>query len=209
MLAAMGCDVLCLDGTGRPLGFVPWHRAVALLLLSRAQLLEAADNAFLCSQRLAIPYPLVVQATAIAPYRSFVYDLPQRPMVLARDGFRCQYCNTAVSPRSGTVDHLVPRAEFRRQGRPDSDADAWENVVTACHRCNNLKGDALPGRRWRARQVPRRPNFLELYWASFSYHPVQARYVSAWYQVPRERLPVKVPPLPVVREPGGRQVWPG
>jgi len=32
-----------------------------------------------------------------------------------------------------TLDHVIPRSK----GGPDS----WENLVTACHKCNGRKGD--------------------------------------------------------------------
>jgi 5-methylcytosine-specific restriction endonuclease McrA len=44
------------------------------------------------------------------------------------------YCGTAEGRM--TVDHIVPRL---RGGK-----DTWENLVCACHRCNNLKGDRTP-----------------------------------------------------------------
>ncbi len=55
-----------------------------------------------------------------------------RRNVLARDEYRCQYCGVRASPRDLTIDHVVPRS---RGGK-----HCWTNVVAACARCNDRKG---------------------------------------------------------------------
>jgi 5-methylcytosine-specific restriction endonuclease McrA len=57
-----------------------------------------------------------------------------RRNVLKRDGYRCQYCGTRRGPM--TTDHVVPRALGGR--------DRWDNLVCACIRCNNRKGNRTP-----------------------------------------------------------------
>ena len=56
-----------------------------------------------------------------------------RRAVLARDGYRCQYCG---STRHLTLDHVIPSS---RGG-----ATSWENVVTSCAPCNTHKAARLP-----------------------------------------------------------------
>ncbi len=51
-------------------------------------------------------------------------------------GRRCVYCASPLAPDGATLDHVLPLA---RGG-----AHAPGNVVTACARCNRLKGDLLP-----------------------------------------------------------------
>lgn len=56
--------------------------------------------------------------------------------VLARDNFRCRYCGRSV--QDGTtleIDHVL----CRKRGGQDISA----NYVTACHECNDGKGDYL------------------------------------------------------------------
>ena len=55
------------------------------------------------------------------------------PALFARDGQMCMYCGAET--QNLTRDHLVPRS---RGG-----ADAWENVVAACYKCNHRKGNRL------------------------------------------------------------------
>jgi 5-methylcytosine-specific restriction endonuclease McrA len=49
---------------------------------------------------------------------------------------RCVYCATPLTPEFATLDHVLP---VSRGG-----THAPGNLVIACFRCNQLKGDALP-----------------------------------------------------------------
>jgi 5-methylcytosine-specific restriction endonuclease McrA len=55
---------------------------------------------------------------------------------MLRDTYTCQYCGDAPGHNHLTVDHVIPRS---RGGRHD-----WENLVTACMRCNQRKGSQTP-----------------------------------------------------------------
>ncbi|MGH8004239.1 MAG: HNH endonuclease, partial [Limisphaerales bacterium] len=72
-----------------------------------------------------------------------------RKNVIKRDGHACQYCGGAHGEM--TVDHVVPKIY--------GGADSWENLVCACTRCNNLKGDKTPEQAgFPLLRRPRRPN---------------------------------------------------
>ncbi|CDN16190.1 HNH endonuclease family protein [Richelia intracellularis] len=65
-----------------------------------------------------------------------------------RDGHTCQYCGYTGDEL--TIDHVVPRS---RGG-----GDSWENLVTACVRCNVKKGSRTPQEaHMLLRKPPRRP----------------------------------------------------
>jgi 5-methylcytosine-specific restriction endonuclease McrA len=97
-------------------------------------LIEATDGRFLHSVSMAMPFPSIVRLSVYVriPFKKIVLS---RKNILRRDGHRCQYCGRVDVPL--TVDHVIPRA---RGGE-----DSWENLVAACVRCNNKKGDRLPG----------------------------------------------------------------
>ena len=59
-----------------------------------------------------------------------------RQNLFERDGHRCQYCGESFSPKELNMDHVVPRD---RGGKT-----TWENIVTACIRCNSRKGNREP-----------------------------------------------------------------
>jgi 5-methylcytosine-specific restriction endonuclease McrA len=56
--------------------------------------------------------------------------------VWARDGFYCRYCHAAMGQVLMTVDHFVP---LEQGGANDT-----SNYLTACRRCNKLKGSRSP-----------------------------------------------------------------
>mgnify|MGYP001567388967 FL=1 len=53
-----------------------------------------------------------------------------------RDAYLCMYCGTRHSRRELTRDHITPVS----QGGDDH----WNNVVSACKRCNHHKGGRTP-----------------------------------------------------------------
>ncbi len=128
-------SVLVLNATYEPLSVVSMRRAVVLLLKEKAEIVEAAE-AELRSESFTMPMPLVIRLVYYVriPYR---VSLPlTRRTVLARDHYTCQYCGSQPSRKDLTVDHVVPRS---RGGHTH-----WENVVTACQRCNGRKGNRTP-----------------------------------------------------------------
>jgi 5-methylcytosine-specific restriction endonuclease McrA len=136
---------LVLNATFEPLGVVSSRRATVLVLTEKAVSVEDADDV-IHSVRYAIVVPAVVRLTRYVrvPYRAGV-PLTRRA-VFARDGGRCVYCGAAAT----SLDHVVPRS---RGG-----GHVWENVVSACARCNHLKGDRdIRSLGWRLRHAPREP----------------------------------------------------
>lgn len=66
-----------------------------------------------------------------------VYVPPlSNPALFARDAHLCLYCGTRFAARDLSRDHITP---ISRGG-----ADGWNNVVTACKRCNNHKAGRTP-----------------------------------------------------------------
>ena len=67
-----------------------------------------------------------------------------------RDRNRCQYTGRLLQPDQGSLDHVRPRS---RGGKA-----SWENLVWACKRVNQQKGDRLPEEAGlRLLSVPRAP----------------------------------------------------
>jgi 5-methylcytosine-specific restriction endonuclease McrA len=71
-----------------------------------------------------------------------------------RDLHACMYCSNTFGERELTRDHIVPKS---RGGR-----DIWTNVVSACRRCNQRKGNRTPEEaRMDILAVPYQPNYAE------------------------------------------------
>jgi len=137
---------LVLNATYEPLCVVPDRRAL-VLVLSRKAVAVADTGSVVHSVRRVVTVPAVVRLNR---YVKVVHRGPvplTRRAVFARDGGRCVYCTAPAT----SLDHVVPRS---RGG-----LHVWENVVSACHRCNRIKGDrTISDLGWRLRVVPRPPS---------------------------------------------------
>lgn len=59
-----------------------------------------------------------------------------RDNIFLRDDYTCQYCAKHFHSKELTLDHVFPVS--RGGGK------TWENLTTACHRCNHRKGNRTP-----------------------------------------------------------------
>jgi len=125
---ALDGAALVLNASYEPLCVVPGRRAVVLLLTAKAVAVAEGDGVVHAATT-QVGVPAVVRLTRYVrvPYRATVPLT--RKAVFARDGGRCVYCGAAAT----SLDHVVPRS----RGGPH----CWENVVSACSRCNHVKAD--------------------------------------------------------------------
>lgn len=96
-------------------------------------MIEKAHNKFIRSVNKTFEMPSVIKLCEYQriPYREV--DISKRNVFL-RDSGKCQYCGTSNGLL--TIDHIIPKS---RGG--DS---TWENLTTACFKCNNKKGNKTP-----------------------------------------------------------------
>ncbi len=122
--------VLNLDYT--PVTVCTVQRAFLLVFMKKAELIKANDSYSLRTVTANFPMPSVIKLGRYvsAPYKGVVLT---RENVFKRDGFTCQYCGTQ---KELTLDHLIPKA---RGGET-----SWNNLVTACKKCNSYKGNFTP-----------------------------------------------------------------
>lgn len=138
-------QALVLNATYEPLGVVTDRRALLLVLNQRAITVEESDTV-LHHAGGELTLPTVIRLTKFVriPYRHAV-PLSRRA-IFSRDGGRCAYCSATAT----SIDHVIPRS---RGGGHN-----WENVVSACHKCNHQKADrTLKEIGWRLRSLPREP----------------------------------------------------
>ncbi|MDA1191520.1 MAG: HNH endonuclease [Candidatus Poribacteria bacterium] len=130
----MSRSVLVLNASYEAIHICDVRRAVKMLVKGVASAEEASEHA-LASATNAMPIPYVIRL------RQYVH-IPHRPVkfsrrnVLIRDQHTCQYCQRPFQPGDLTLDHVQPRSK----GGPTN----WENVVSACRKCNHKKGDRTP-----------------------------------------------------------------
>jgi 5-methylcytosine-specific restriction endonuclease McrA len=130
----MSKQVLVLNAGYEPLSLVSVRRAIVLLLREKAELLEATQQMFTSANHV-IPVPLVIRLVHYVrlPHRRVPAT---RAAVMLRDAYTCQYCGDSPGRQNLTVDHVIPRSRGGRHG--------WENLATACKRCNQKKGSLTP-----------------------------------------------------------------
>jgi len=146
-------DSLLLNADFAPMGVVAWQRATSLVLEGKAQALETYEGLFVRSAHECLAWPAVVTLRDYVRIRRT--PGPTRRRVLARDGYRCQYCGCTPQRPGGvpdldalTIDHVVPRCQAS-DGRVLHHGErvhvsSWQNVVAACIPCNQRKADRTP-----------------------------------------------------------------
>jgi len=145
-------SVLVLNATYEPINVVSARRAVVLLIKEKAELVEAVDGA-IRSSRLQVSMPAVIRLVYYVRIPRLLKVPLSRRSILARDYHTCQYCGARPDRSDLTIDHVVPRS---RGGMT-----SWENVVTACRRCNTRKGSKTPAEAGMAlRATPERPRYV-------------------------------------------------
>lgn len=141
-------EVLVLNSNYEPLNVCNMRRAIALLLLGKADVLQLHERPILTSSGdFRGPSVLKMRYQVRRP-------MPQlrlsRHSILARDNYTCQYC---ASRNNLTIDHVVPRWA----GGPHT----WDNLVACCRRCNLKKGDKTPAQaHMKLAKKPKRPHFI-------------------------------------------------
>ncbi|KAK1297074.1 hypothetical protein QJS10_CPB15g02110 [Acorus calamus] len=125
---------LVLDISYRPVNVVCWRRAICLEFMEKADVLEYYDQTVSSPQgSYYIPAVLRIPHLLQVVKRRRVKHTLSRKSIFYRDLYTCQYCS---SRENLTVDHVLP---ISRGGEWK-----WENLVTACSRCNSRKGQKKP-----------------------------------------------------------------
>ena len=139
--------VLVLNLNYVPVNVCTVRRAIVLLTKGKAELLENHAGQLHTVSRF-IDAPSVIRLSYMVK-RPFLPRKLSKKEVFLRDKFTCQYCGKRVQDL--TLDHVIPR---RQHG-----AHTWENVVTACNRCNLYKAGRTPAEaKMRLGTIPRAPD---------------------------------------------------
>jgi 5-methylcytosine-specific restriction endonuclease McrA len=145
----MNDQVLVLNQNYEPLNVTNARRAVTLLYLGKAVVVEKDSKVFR-SPTVSFELPTVVRLAYYVKRPTPQLKLTRRS-IIARDAHRCQYCGKHA--KEVTIDHVIPRD---RAGKTD-----WKNLVCACIKCNNKKGNRTPQEAGMAlTRKPTRPRYV-------------------------------------------------
>jgi 5-methylcytosine-specific restriction endonuclease McrA len=146
----LSSKVLILNQNFEPISICNTKKAILLLFLGKAELIETKNGKLLHSPSREIPFPSIVRLCVFVhiPYKKIILS---RKNIIRRDGHRCQYCG--ASSGNLTIDHVLPRSL--------GGEDTWENLVTACVSCNNRKDNQSPEEaNLKLLRRPMRPNHI-------------------------------------------------
>ncbi len=140
-------QVLRTDTTGTPMEWVDYREAVRLY---HAGLVAYACGELLYRLRgginartgvrsvVAVNSIIATHGDTHAMMRSRRHWTPplNNTALYRRDGHLCLYCGNRFPARELSRDHVTPLSK--------NGADTWNNVVTACRRCNHHKAGRAP-----------------------------------------------------------------
>ncbi|XP_002961695.2 uncharacterized protein LOC9662507 [Selaginella moellendorffii] len=143
---------LVLDLSYRPINIVGWKRALCLEILEKAEVLVYYDQ-LVCSPSRVFFIPAVLKMVdfVYSPKPKTLRLSLSRTNVFIRDKFKCQYCD---HDRDLTIDHVLPVSK--------GGGHSWDNLVTACKRCNGKKGSRLlEDVEMKLDKAPKEPNVMD------------------------------------------------
>lgn len=142
-------QVLRTDASGIPLEWIDFREAVRIYHLDQVVFalgrplyrIHGGYNA-ISGRRSIVQVNSIVgthgDSRALLKSRAHYTPPLNNQTLFARDAQLCMYCGDRHSARGLSRDHVMP---LSRGG-----TDTWNNVVTACKRCNNRKAGRTPER---------------------------------------------------------------
>ena len=128
----ISAPVLVLNQNYQPLNICNVRRAVVLVCVGKAEIITNG-NMEIKSISSILPEPTVIRLSHMVKRPPSKSKL-SRKAVFFRDKFTCQYCNNKTTQL--TLDHVIPRSK--------GGAHTWENVTSACIKCNHKKASKTP-----------------------------------------------------------------
>jgi hypothetical protein len=140
----METNILAVDRAYTPDRWIGLHDAMRLYgrgvvqasFGDTAAVLRGGINARTGKQSILEVGAILVIDTKGFLVRDFRYAPLERTYLFRRDRNMCAYCGEVFKAQELTIEHITPVAQGGKNG--------WENLVTACRRCNQKKGCRTP-----------------------------------------------------------------
>jgi 5-methylcytosine-specific restriction endonuclease McrA len=154
-------SVLVLNAGMIPIEICTVRKAVLDIFRNAAVAVQESERR-LRSPSLSLRVPRIIA-------RVSYNKIPRRDIALSkwnimhRDGYTCAYCRKLFPSGELTIDHVIPRSRWKKLNgeRPAFEFNSWQNVTTACRKCNSQKGSHLLSEiGWKLNTTPARPKWL-------------------------------------------------
>ncbi len=150
----MSSDVLVLNRNFYAIHITNWQRALSLLYLGHAQVVDQEYRTYDFSNwrelsqmiheshsgfvhttnfKIAIPDVIALKGYDRLPISEVKFT---RRNIYEHYGYKCCYCGKKFHTVELNLEHIIPKS---RGG-----STSWENIVTSCIACNIKKRDRLP-----------------------------------------------------------------
>ena len=144
---------LVVDSSYIARAVISTERAFVIAYKGNAEVLEEYPERFqLVNQELDIKKPSIIRVFTYVNIQ--IQKVPlTRHNIFKRDNYTCVYCGDN-NKKYLTLDHVIPQSK----GGPNT----WNNLVTACRRCNNEKDDLTLQEYGKEIPKPYKPHYLML-----------------------------------------------
>lgn len=142
---------MVLNNNYIPIGVISSRTAFKNVYTEAVDLVATYENVTFKSPHAEWPVPSIIRS------KKYI-DLPFKRAVLTkrnvfkRDNYTCVYCGNMGTDKTLTWDHIIPKS---RRGK-----NTWENLATACFKCNNEKDNLTLDELGWAAPVAFHPHYL-------------------------------------------------
>ncbi|MBM4302712.1 MAG: HNH endonuclease [Deltaproteobacteria bacterium] len=127
---------LLLNAGFEPLRVVSWQRAFILIFQEKVEILEEYSTS-IHTVNCSFKIPAVIRLRRWVNLKKYSPVIRfSRANLYARDEYCCQYCYKTFNDKDLTMDHVYPAVKGGKK--------TWENIVSACVKCNQRKSDKSP-----------------------------------------------------------------
>jgi len=148
-------NVIVLNSDYSFMGNIDWRRSIVLLYQGKAETIKETDKIIHNHDRThTFIVPKIIRLIKYVT-QVFKNKIPySKTNIFIRDDYTCQYCGVKLEHNKCTVDHVVPKCKNGKS--------TWENCVTSCKICNNIKGDIdLKDFKYSLKRTPEQPTISE------------------------------------------------